>query len=141
MRLSPLLLRCLLIVALVSNAMGSAFAITQTQVDHLRAQLVMAQREPVAKRAAMPCHEHSGMTANASTTELNHGAPLAKTQHPSPDCCQSAKCQCACMQYVAIAAVSIPMLEANVYRAISIGALNTGHDAPALPHLIRPPID
>ena len=146
MRFSPLLLRLLLILALTANGTTSAFAATQMQVEYLDAATVDAsQDQPASVQAvAPPCHEHpaTGTLSTEIVEAVTAGMVDAAvdTDHGSPDCCQSAKCLCACLHNVAATAVSVHLLQVSIDRATSVRILKMGHAEPALPHLIRPPI-
>lgn len=131
MRLSTLLLRLSLVLALIANGTTSAFAATPMQA---------AQTES----AQPPCHEQVAATgtstADAEVTAVNAPGHAPGTDHGSPDCCQSAKCQGACMHHVAATSASVHILEASIDHASGVRPLKMGHAAPPLPHLIRPPI-
>ena len=147
MRLSTLLLRLSLILALIANGTTSAFAATQMQAAHLaeeasEAKVAQAARTESAQQP--PCHVHVAAagtsTADSEMTAADATDPAQGTEHGSPDCCQSATCQCACMHHVAATSASVHVLEASIDHASSVRPLKMGHATPALPHLIRPPI-
>ena len=146
MRFSPLLLRLLLILALIANGATSAFAATQMQVAHLseNAAEVKASKLARAESATPPCHEHASArqlsTVDDETSPGHISDSAGDTEHGSTDCCKSAKCVCACMQHVATTPATMHVLQASVDHASSGRPLKVGHTAPALPHLIRPPI-
>lgn len=129
-----ILLRLLLAVALTFN--GVATAAASAHLGHMG-----AVETPAAAKASAaedpPCHEHH--QATAAVDEQPVPAPQSKG-HPSPDCCKSAACRCACVHHApaAIAALSFgaPIIE----HEDSVRSMSSGHAAPALPHLIRPPI-
>jgi hypothetical protein len=146
MRLSTLLLRLSLILALIANGTTSAFAATQMQAAHWvdKATEANAAQSVRTESAQPPCHEHVA-AAGTSTADTEVAAadathPAQGTEHGSPDCCQSATCQCACMHHVAATSASAHVLEASIDHASSARPLKMGHATPALPHLIRPPI-
>lgn len=140
----PALLRCLLCLTLILNGSGAASAATRMQLAHVAhtpthqmKALRLAMHAPAA-----PCREHAGMTAmphEAQATapgDASHG----KSKHPSPDCCRSGGCFCACTPQAAfVLAWSEMPGAANAHD--NVGPLMaTAHPSPALPHLIRPPI-
>jgi hypothetical protein len=91
---------------------------------------------------AMPCHQHQAQSVHGKNMEQGMAMPekgSSKSKHSTPDCCKSGTCRCACLHGVA----AIPMLPFNaafIEHAYSMRPMVLGHAAPALPHLIRPPI-
>ena len=129
-------LRLLLCVALVFNGATSAMASVQMMQLHAQAEDAVGSAGTHADAMAestLPCH-HGEQAPQEST------AP-AKTRHPAtPDCCKSDTCTCACVSPVVamvptLASHDVPMADAGNIRPLALG-----HAAPALPHLIRPPI-
>lgn len=117
MRRPPLLLQLLVSLALFLNGIGSAQAASGLEPQH-------------------PCHE------SATTAPHTHPA-LAAVPHQSSthsDCCKSANCHCGCVNHVQLASMTTLVLLANITHACPPRALQLGHAAAALPHLIRPPI-
>lgn len=139
-----ILLRVLLSLVLVLNGATSAAAATQMQMNHTaahtpsEAQANLSQAMP----AEMPCHHHD----QTSTTVADSDSPIAahpapeKSKHPAPDCCKSGTCNCACTHFTqaTLPALTIPAPVLDGNR--SVRRLTLAHAAPALPHLIRPPI-
>ena len=122
MTLSAILLRVLLVLTLVLNGIGAAVA----GVHALGAPMDDALAQALASDAAAPCHDE---------------APL-----PSPDpaaagdCCDGARCDCACTAAGAtVAAFDLRPLATSPV-ALATHRLDAGHRAPALAHPIRPPI-
>lgn len=138
-----ILLRVLLSISLVLNGMGTAVAATRMLVDHAAtsvARTVVATTEVVA---TLPCEQHHGMAAAVSEGP----APIAaadtgavKTKHPTPDCCKSGKCGCACLQATPAALLVMSLPQAVIARGAGVRAMKPEHASPALPQLIRPPI-
>jgi hypothetical protein len=132
----------LLSLVLVLNGATSAAAATHTQMNHDAAQTAIATAASQASVEDMPCHHH----ALASTTGAHDDPPIAtdpapgKSKNPAPDCCKSGTCRCACTH---LAQATLPAL--NIAAPVldgtrSVRRLILAHAAPALPHLIRPPI-
>lgn len=136
-----ILLRLLLCVALVLN--GAASAMTSVQVTQMHADEHEAVSAPVAPMAIgeseMPCH-HDGQSAHSD--DAAGAAAPAKDKQPrqAPDCCKSSTCTCACV-HQAVAMVSMMAVQGVVSLHVSsVRPMALGHPAPALSHLIRPPI-
>ena len=127
--LSPLVLfRLLLSVALVLNGIGGAMAATRMHVE----QASTAEHVRTPESAGMPCHEDQG------TSERKTGAP--HEQSPAPDCCTSGVCACACAHVSQVPLPALPSTESVPGRDLTVAHMSLGLAAPALPHLIRPPI-
>jgi hypothetical protein len=136
-----ILLRLLLCIALVFNGAASAMASVQMMQMHADGQgtasipvPTMADAEP-----AMPCH-HDGQASHSQDAADAATPSKDKQPHQAPDCCKSSTCTCACVHQ---AAAMVPMMAfqgAALLHAGSVRSMALGHPAPALPHLIRPPI-
>ena len=136
-----ILLRLLLCVALVFNGAASAMASVQMMQMHADGQgtasipvPTMADAEP-----AMPCH-HDGQASHSQDAAAAATPSKDQQPHQTPDCCKSSTCTCACVHQ---AAAMVPMLVfqgATLLHVGSVRSMTLGHPAPALPHLIRPPI-
>ena len=136
-----ILLRLLLCVALVFNGAASAMASVQLMQMHADGQgtasipvPTMADAEP-----AMPCH-HNGQASHSQDAAAAATPSKDQQPHQTPDCCKSSTCTCACVHQ---AAAMVPMLVfqgATLLHVGSVRSMTLGHPAPALPHLIRPPI-
>ena len=136
-----ILLRLLLCIALVFNGAASAMASVQLMQMHADGQgtasipvPTMADAEP-----AMPCH-HNGQASHSQDAADAAMPSKDKQPHQAPDCCKSSTCTCACVHQ---AAAMVPMLVfqgATLLHVGSVRSMTLGHPAPALPHLIRPPI-
>jgi hypothetical protein len=125
MTISAVLLRVLLVLALVLNGIGSAVAGVHAHAGH--ADAVPAQA--LASDADAPCHEPAPVPA-----------PEPVAAGDAADCCEGARCDCACTAAGAtVAAFELPTL-ATPPVALATHRLDAGHRAPALAHLIRPPI-
>lgn len=130
MSLSRLLMQCLLCVALVLNGAGAAAASVR--------MLDMGSAPGVATDAGgdthgIDCAGHAVATEQATSASGHDTAP-------DPDCCKSASCTCACVHGCATA-VSMPAHTSVIIVHTHVPpARPAGHPAPALPHLIRPPI-
>ena len=136
-----ILLRLLLCIALVFNGAASAMASVQMMQMHADGQgtasipvPTMADAEP-----AMPCH-HDGQASHSQDAAAAATPSKDQQPHQTPDCCKSSTCTCACVHQ---AAAMVPMLVfqgATLLHVGSVRSMTLGHPAPALPHLIRPPI-
>lgn len=135
MGLWSILLRVLLATALVLNGTGAAMAAVA-----MESQPIAASEAPVAvSKAEHPCHEMAGAAELAAEPEQSP-PPAPDAKHPAPDCCKSSTCGCACV-HGAQAATPAVVSEAQAPGRTPVPLpLATGHAAPALPHLIRPPI-
>ena len=120
--------RVLLGLVLILNGIGNAVA--SVRMMHAGAVETAASAE-----AGMDCHGHDkGQAAEASRVAGDDPSD------PNPSCCESGACQCACM-HLAQAAVSLSRAtEIVISHAGAVIPPKAGHSAPALPHLIRPPI-
>ncbi|MEJ7746955.1 MAG: CopL family metal-binding regulatory protein [Luteimonas sp.] len=138
------MLRLLLALVLLANGIGSAFAATRMQVEGFGARaaaVAMAQSD--ASTGAAHCDEHAGMDAvvmDASAMSSHAPGDAQDSDSDSGDCCASGFCLCACVQLVLAGIENLHMLESAVTRDTTAQVLSIGHAAPALPHLIRPPI-
>ncbi len=133
-----LLLRGMLCISLILN--GSGYAMTSAHLQMGHTDRIAAMQEP-APADMPPCHQN----ADASETVAVESPEAVKDQsrltskHPARDCCESGACQCACMQ--AHAALPVNALRHDVAgHANDVRPLQPDYPAPALPHLIRPPI-
>jgi len=141
-----ILLRVVLCIGLILNGSGYAVAATQMQIEHATkvSEGMRAGALPGGDVAAvLPCHEDpgkaaigpDGFTADPETT----GNDPAQPEHPIPDCCKSSNCAGACLHaFAAMPGLCAGSIVTN--HASSVRPMRTGHPAPALPHLIRPPI-
>jgi hypothetical protein len=131
------LLRVFLSVALVLNGIGGAIASTRMHAD----QAATVERSASSKMAStgMPCHEHQlAQAGEGHSVPPSDPAPSGKS--PTPDCCKSGICTCACAH---AAQVALPAFQAAVPapdHSLAVNPLALAHAAPALPHPIRPPI-
>lgn len=130
-----ILLRLLLAAALIFN--GAATAVASVHMNHMGAVEAAVQPEPVSAEDP-PCHEHPATTAAADQPDPTVDADNDQT--PSPDCCKSGACRCACVYHASAALFDLGLVAPIIEHAASVRPMSTGHAAPALPHLIRPPI-
>lgn len=136
MSIWSILLRLLLVVAFVSNTMGTAVASV-----HLAQPETMEAAPPVkaASSEALQCHEHH-QAATLADEQSSTPAGKGPSPHPSPDCCKSGACRCACVQHAPALMIALGFYPLIIEHARSVRPMSSGHVAPALPHLIRPPI-
>jgi hypothetical protein len=132
-----ILLRLLLSLAVLVNGTTAAMAFKHAGHDAMLATTAPVQASSTAN--ADPCHEHDQAASLASEDPV---APVpAESGHPPLDCCQSGTCQCACMHPAPAAVPAIAFAAVSIGHARGARAMPTSHATPALPHLIRPPID
>ncbi|MCL6713191.1 CopL family metal-binding regulatory protein [Pseudoxanthomonas sp. z9] len=124
MSLATLLMRCLLCVALVLNGASAAAASVRMLDMGSGAQAASGERGDAHD---LDCAGH------ASEPE-DKGSPSGR------DCCKSASCPCACVQGCATAMDTPTDTPVIIVHAGVVPTPVLEHPAPALPHLIRPPI-
>ena len=136
-----ILLRLLLCVALVFNGAGSAMASVQMMQMHAVEHGAVGAPVTTAADAesAMPCH-HGMQTAQHHGSADGAKPFKAKPTPAAPDCCKSGTCTCACVTHVAVMVPMVALHGIAIAHAGSVRPMALGHPAPALPHLIRPPI-
>lgn len=138
------MLRVLLVLTLMANGIGGAFAATRMQVESFGARIAVvdaAQSDALA--ANDPCDEHVEMDAlamDASATPSHMDSDASDSDSGSADCCKAGQCVCACVLHAVGATVSVQVMESLIDRDTTVQVLSIGHPAPALPHPIRPPI-
>ncbi|MCY7355496.1 MAG: CopL family metal-binding regulatory protein [Lysobacter sp.] len=138
-----ILLRGLLSLSLILNGSGYAMASMHTQMGHMDSvsSTLPATPQPVAATEP-PCYQHHGASAVVvvELPDAMQDEPSTKRGHPSPDCCKSGACHCACIHQAQAAIPTHVLRHDTAEHASSVRPLKPGHPAPALPHLIRPPI-
>ncbi|MBS1939640.1 MAG: CopL family metal-binding regulatory protein [Bacteroidetes bacterium] len=139
MRPWSILLRVLLSLTLVLNGAMSAMAATSMQMNHATTHVPI---KAVAQQDTS-CHQHHQARVAASDSASSGKSLPApeKSKHPAPDCCKFGTCACACTH---LAQATFPTFDigASAFDGHSSSGrwLTSAHTAPALPHLIRPPI-
>lgn len=160
MSIGSILLRLMLCLSLVLSGPGMAAGAAHPQAMHATDAGTAGTGHAQADGAALPCHRHAN-TQHSGTQHagMQHpGMQLAGMQHagmdaaratvpdtgspagnPTPDCCGSGACTCACMQaaQAALPSIRAPLVAGSEVPPIPLAA---GHAAPTLRHLIRPPI-
>lgn len=146
----PILLRVLISISLILNGAASAAASAQMPIGHMAsvsAKPVSAKPQPAADAVAtvgVSCGHHHQLQSDASTAGELAAAVQDETpipsQHSTPGCCKSSTCACVCVQQVQATVASHTPRYALVEHPRGVRRLQPGHAAPALPHLIRPPI-
>jgi hypothetical protein len=151
MRLTTLLLRVLLCLGLVFNGSGYAFASGHLEttghaaVKHaaLKHADRTAEKSSTHPATQPPCHDEDGTAATQPPSHAPAAILAANTQdpdHSGVDCCQSGSCRCVCV-HGSVALMPPPASGAFApMHDAAMQTLVTGAPAPALPHLIRPPI-
>lgn len=115
-----ILLRLLLAVSLVLNGIGGALAGVSMSIE--------------AHAVAPDASDHAGCHEPAAE-------PAAEPETgDAGDCCDSGPCSCACAQLPQLAATELLLMPLVVVHAAAVGTRLSERPAPALPHLIRPPI-
>jgi hypothetical protein len=136
------LFRLFLATILMLNGIASAMAAVQHAAGPglPPAASEAAQVDPTGDRIHDGCvgsaSEHPAGTDVPTTAGSTHGAGDAA----DPGCCESGSCQCACVN---AGLAALPPVARNGFgipgQACGYPAV-AGHVAPALPHLMRPPI-
>jgi hypothetical protein len=136
------LLRIILCLALALNGAGSVVAATRMAL----APDVVAAPEPATGIHAMAsptaaCHQHHGMDPPVAGGASQDGVEPADHEGApqSPDRCKSS-CDCACMQSTPATVAALKLPTVAVTRVADTRRAAPSRPAPALPHLIRPPI-
>ncbi len=132
---SSLLLRLFLIAMLVLNGAWSAFAsVSMNPVMEEQASEVAA-----AVQVDEDCFAHHSAEHHPDATSIEK-AGAGHGDHAGPDCCKSSACRCACVHACASALPARLHVSVQLALGLDVMPLPLGHAAPALPHLIRPPI-
>ena len=143
MSLWPILLRVLLGVALVLNGATAAVAAMHLAGNASAAstQSSVTEGSAVASEST-PCHqveqplEPTPLKGLAAAQQQIPDAP----PHADPDCCESGTCECAWIHVAPLDYLGNSLRPMVGDGSRSARWLAVGHAAPALPHLIRPPI-
>lgn len=139
-----ILLRLLLTVGLTLNGSGYAVASAHMQMEHMT--MASAAPQPASIPAATtepPCAvHHQGMSETADTPPADPATDTAavKSGLPSPDCCKSGSCRCACVHPAPTAVPTVAFQPAVFEQSGSVRPTISGHASPVFPRLIRPPI-
>jgi len=132
---SSLLLRLFLIAMLVLNGAWSAFAsVSMNPVMEEQASEVAAAVQVDEDCFADHSAEHHPDATSIEKAGTGHG------DHAGPDCCKSSACRCACVHACASALPARLHVSVQLALGLDVMPLPLGHAAPALHHLIRPPI-
>lgn len=147
MSASNVVLRVLLSLILVLNGIWTAHASVQMPVSMAmpsNAQAIGAAGDTARSHcaghaSAMAANTHAAGHADAPAAASASRDP-AGCDPAAPDCCKSSACWCACPQACASLIPSVPQAPLLAAHDRVAGALALAYPAPALPHLIRPPI-
>ncbi|MBS7457915.1 CopL family metal-binding regulatory protein [Coralloluteibacterium stylophorae] len=143
MSIRSVLLRLLLALVLVLDGTATAMAaVHMSHVDKPAAASQVASTANAGAEGEMPCHD-AGQAKVATTAHPGSGGHLHASPGPgtpSPDCCESGVCSCACMHPVHATAATEVVSLASIEHGDSVRPMFSVHASPALPHLIRPPI-
>ncbi|CAN5229738.1 hypothetical protein BH11PSE14_BH11PSE14_18340 [soil metagenome] len=150
---------CLRVLLMLSLALGGATP-AMAAAAMLVAAPASAHAVPAGASHGPQCHHGHGAVeatqANAGSAMHSHEAAGMQAHHASMvkadatlapnhgdtgcDCCDSGKCDCACMQGVPCMAIDVATLVSDVPASSSVDAtLSDPHPEPARAQLIRPP--
>lgn len=142
MSVRAILLRVLLCLALVLNGATPAMAsakMVQMHAAHLSDSRAVTRATQVASvEPSASCHDQ------VVQAQPQHAAEVANHQQPDQSdqgCCKSSACTCACVHHAAAMVPLVVFHGASIAQGNSVRPMALSHPAPALPHLIRPPID
>jgi hypothetical protein len=136
-----ILLRVLLSLSLALNGVSAAAAAVHMPLMLKTATQAASTGMQDVAGPGMPCHGHHGASKEIAQGVAPAAAPdPAPVKSPSPDCCKSGLCRCACVHGVQATLVADVSTPAILEHDRSVRPLLLGHAAPAAPHLIRPPI-
>lgn len=135
-----LLLRAFLSLVLILNGMGTAAASVHLPGFTMVASTEAAAPSTLADAGELPCHQQQGEAASAGAGYPSADPPRDSADHQQPDCCKSGLCRCECMHSAHAAVMAWAITTPFIEHGIVVRSLPLGHAAPALPHLIRPPI-
>ena len=142
MSIRSLLLRLFVGLVLVLNGTATAMAaVHMSHADLTATSSTVASAANADEEGEAPCHgadQTKVATAHPDSGGHPHGPADAGT--PSPDCCESGICSCACMHPAQAATVDAVIGLGSIERSDSVRPMFSVHASPALPHLIRPPI-
>lgn len=145
MHVWSIVLRALLAFGLILNGSGYAVASSHMQMDHAAlASTTLTSAANPSVAAEPSCAElHVGMrslSAEAPAADTVADATSVKSGRPSPDCCKSGACRCACVHQCQAAAPAVAFQLAVIEKVSSVRPMKSAHESPVVPHLIRPPI-
>nr|WP_280640385.1 CopL family metal-binding regulatory protein [Pseudoxanthomonas mexicana] len=86
------------------------------------------------------CAAHHNPSHHADAPSIEKAKKAGHGDHAGPDCCKSSACRCACVHACASALPAHMYVSVQLALGLHVMPLPLGHAAPALPHLIRPPI-
>lgn len=139
MSVHAIALRVLLILALVLNGAGHAQTPLQMRADAGAPQRSQHDRL-VVDAGILHCAGHQAPTTAAAAGDPADAADPDDGDHALPDCCKSSACRCACTHACSSLMPAVAQTVAVTAQELSPAAMALGYPAPALPHLIRPPI-
>lgn len=141
MSFPAILLRVLLTITLVLN--GVTTAVAATHLEEGRRNHVMSVEVTVAPAASgsTPCHQPDQTPGPVMhDRDATDKAVAGESAHPTPDCCDTGTCECACIHAAQLDFSGSSLRPFAEDDSRGVRRLALGHAAPALPHLIRPPI-
>lgn len=145
MSVCSILLRVLLALSLVLNGSGYAVASVHMQMDQAgQASTNITSVGNPSEAAEPPCAAHhasmGSMSAKAQVGDTAADVTSVESGHPFPDCCESGACRCACVHQCQAAVFAVTLQLAVIEKVSNTRPMAPGHESPAVPHLIRPPI-
>ncbi|WP_425562613.1 CopL family metal-binding regulatory protein [Lysobacter hankyongensis] len=140
----PALLRIFLILVLVLNGIGNAYAsammVTGAKQSSVEARSADASGDRALTSSCPDHHDAMAMEPGMIEREKPASPPSSGDRHGSPDCCDPSHCKCPCMHACAALPVLAVRMRVPLGNDVGVRRLSLGHPAPVLPHLIRPPI-
>jgi hypothetical protein len=134
-----LALRLLLALAFALDGSTSAVAgARMAAADAMQAS--MSARGPGSLHADACAGHSEGGHAVDHTDDHPAAGPASPHDRSTPDCCKGGACQCACTHATHALAAGIAVVPRSIQRARVLNLAAANPPAPALPHLIRPPI-
>ncbi len=125
--MSRAILHLLLSLAILLNGVGAARASMPIAVAPA-VELAHATSHAM-HQASPPCHDAGDIQT-----------PSGPAGDAATDCCQSGACACDCISHLQLVLVYPVLIEPGLAHATSTRSMSLGRPAPALLHLIRPPI-
>lgn len=136
MSFRSIILRLILSLSVLLNGSGYAMATTHAQMGAM-GHSGQHSIEHRAVRAHAPCH--ADMHGASVETDKASALPTKARQGMS-DCCKSGPCACACAYGAQTTPPALVLGHVmGTFRA-AMRPMESGHTAPRLPNLIRPPI-
>ena len=142
MRTPTLLMRLLVVLCLLGNGFGTAYANAQMSFKHAQTHGAPAAHDAAAAPtvAAAEHHCHEAMDVESGTRKTDVPPPSDRSDLHSADCCGGPTCQCACAYHASFVSTAMSSVPGVPPDSVLFATLDADHASPTLPHLIRPPI-